>query len=392
MKTNIDPSLLVRRLVEARKDRGMSQEKAAEEFECSRLTLRAIEKGERPLKPEEIAKFAQMYGRSVHELVRPGSEGGVVSIPAEFHEEVEKKGISPDEYEKAHASCQKFLEDYDELEITNEAALRINFPSRISFSRLRHAESYAETIASQERNRLGLGDQPVEDLRNLLEWEVGLRSFYGDLPPSMAGIVFFNEDMGGVVVANQTQSLEQCLWTLVYCYGHLICNRRIPRIAYTKQEGNRSVEERFAESFANEFLLPVSGVRRRFYSTIESSNEFELFDLFRMARLFHVPTIRLTQRLVELRLVDKEILNRIELKPNKAQQVPLGMERFSERYTSLAVRAYHGEKISIGQLVKFLRTDIVEARSIVQDITKINDDTQFKDASKQSSPFASIVR
>ena len=39
----------------------------------------------------------------------------------------------------------------------------------------------AESVASQERRRLGLGEQPVEELRRLLEWDVGLRIFYWPL-------------------------------------------------------------------------------------------------------------------------------------------------------------------------------------------------------------------
>ena len=68
----IDPRILGRRLAEARKARGLTQEEAAQHLGCSRPTLIAIEKGERPAKPAEIVKLAAFYGRQVHELVRAG--------------------------------------------------------------------------------------------------------------------------------------------------------------------------------------------------------------------------------------------------------------------------------------------------------------------------------
>src|SRR6266478_4496014 len=72
MSAATDPRLLGRRLAEARKARDVTQEEAAKHLGCSRPTLIAIEKGERPAKPEEIVKLAAFYGRPVHELVRPG--------------------------------------------------------------------------------------------------------------------------------------------------------------------------------------------------------------------------------------------------------------------------------------------------------------------------------
>lgn len=395
MTQSINPKEIASRIAEARKARGLTQEEAAEKFGCKRLTMIHIEKGKRPLKPEEIVRLAQIYGRTVHELVRPsGSEENVVPIPTDFDEEAKRNGVSTKDYEQAYACCKRFLDDYSELETVSNTTLRVNFPPSLSFSRQRHSESLAETIATQERDRLGLADKPTENLRHLLEWEVGLRSYYGELPDSMAGIVFFSQDKGGIVIANRQQSREQCLWTLVYCYGHLLRDRFQARIAYVKQEGNRSAEERFAEKFAESFLMPISGIRRHFYTVIESTNDFNLLDLFRMARLFHVPVDKLAHQLVELRLIDKEMSIRIEQKQGRIQGPLSGVKNndFTERYVSLAVRAFHEDKVSIGQLAQFLRTDEVGARGIAQEVTTFNDDALFVGISKQSSPFFSLVK
>ena len=69
---HLDPKVLGQRLTDARKARDVTQEAAAKHLGCSRPTLIAVEKGLRSPKPEEIVALASLYGRKVHELVRPG--------------------------------------------------------------------------------------------------------------------------------------------------------------------------------------------------------------------------------------------------------------------------------------------------------------------------------
>src|SRR5436305_14820667 len=65
-----DPRVLGLRLQEARKARGMTQQRAAEALGMSRPTYIAIEKGERLVQPGELIRLAELFGRSVHELQR----------------------------------------------------------------------------------------------------------------------------------------------------------------------------------------------------------------------------------------------------------------------------------------------------------------------------------
>src|SRR5690349_16099418 len=67
---DIDPRVLGLRLQEARKTRGLTQQAGAEALGMSRPTYIAIEKGERPIQPFELIRLAELFGRSVHELLR----------------------------------------------------------------------------------------------------------------------------------------------------------------------------------------------------------------------------------------------------------------------------------------------------------------------------------
>src|SRR4051812_46641427 len=66
-----DPRILGRRIAEARKARGMTQEEVAAFLGCSRPTYIAIEKGERLAKSDEITRLAPFFGKKVNDLVRP---------------------------------------------------------------------------------------------------------------------------------------------------------------------------------------------------------------------------------------------------------------------------------------------------------------------------------
>ena len=100
-----DPRLLGQRLTAARKARGVTQEEVAAHLGCSRPTLIAVEKGERRAKPDEIIKLAAYYGRSVHELVRPGVS--IVALEPHLRAVVDPTSVSQEEMNTSIADSIK---------------------------------------------------------------------------------------------------------------------------------------------------------------------------------------------------------------------------------------------------------------------------------------------
>src|SRR6266403_1490732 len=156
----IDPRILGPRIAEARKARGKTQEEVAAYLECSRPTYIAIEKGDRAAKSDEIIKLASFLGRKVHELVRPTEP--VVDLQPHLRAAVERmKGSDEDALHAAIDELQRLAEDYRDLENLMNAPLRFNYPPEIALNPRIDASQFAESVALQERQRLGLGDQPV---------------------------------------------------------------------------------------------------------------------------------------------------------------------------------------------------------------------------------------
>lgn len=368
----VDPKLLGQRLGEARRARGITQEDAAKYLECSRPVLIAIEKGTRPPKADEIVKLASFYGRQVHELLRPGEP--IVDLQPHLRAAAQRAEADTPELVQAISELQRFAEDYRRLEEIMNAPLKLNYPAEIRLGHQVNVYGLAEDVAVQERQRLGLGDQPIIDLRNVLETEIGLRIIYASLPSPIAGMFAYVGDFGGVIAVNRKHPPERRRATMLHEYGHLIVDRHKPGIDYLASPAKKPANERFAESFAMAFLIPATSVRRRFNEIVNATGDFQIADLCRLGHLYFVSLEAMTLRLEAMGLIPqgtREHLKESRFEVRKASQIlglpkqPIHDETLPERYKYLAVHAYERGELSEGQLARFLRCDPVTARETV---------------------------
>jgi Zn-dependent peptidase ImmA (M78 family)/transcriptional regulator with XRE-family HTH domain len=368
----LDPRILGQRIAEARKARGNTQEEVADLLGCSRPTYIAVEKGDRLAKSDEIVKLAAFFGRKVHELVRPTEP--VVDLQPHLRAAVEKrKGADDLALNAAIDEFQRFAEDYRDLESLMKAPLRFNYPPEVRLTPRIDPAELAEGVAQQERQRLGVGDQPVINLRNMLEWDVGLRIFYWGLPSPIAGMYAYTADLGCCILVNRKHPPERRRVSMLHEYGHLIVDRYKPGIDYLTMTGRKPANERFAESFALCFLMPTRSVRQRFHDIVTTTGDFQVADLRRMSHFYYVSMEAMALRLEQLGLIPKgtsQFLKEAKFSPREAAEL-LGLQAqpvndfpFPDHYKDLAVAAYEREAIGDSDLADYLRCDIVEAREI----------------------------
>ena len=101
--THLDPKVLGERITAARRAAGKTQEAVAAFLELSRPTYIAIEKGLRPVQPQEIVKLATFFGRTVNELVRASEP-----VALEPHLRAAVDQSRPDSSEQiGRASCRE---------------------------------------------------------------------------------------------------------------------------------------------------------------------------------------------------------------------------------------------------------------------------------------------
>jgi Zn-dependent peptidase ImmA (M78 family)/DNA-binding XRE family transcriptional regulator len=374
----LDPRVLGQRISQARKSRGKTQEEVAEFLGYSRPTYIAIEKGERTAKPDEIIKLASFFGRKVNELVRPGEP--VTDLQPHLRAVADKMKTG-DRFQAglnaAIDQLQALAEDYLELEKLMGSPHRPSYPAEVVLNLRLDPTEQAEVVANQERNRLGLGDQPVIDLRSTLEWDVGLRIFYTrDLPSSIAGMYAYSAEVGACILINRNHPPERRRVSMLHEYGHFLLStdRYKPGIDYLTMLGRKPANERFAEAFALSFLMPTTSVRQKIHDIVATTGDFQVADLCRMKHFYFVSLEAMTLRVEQLGLIPKgtwDSLKESKFAPRKAEAMlglpshPVADDIVPERYKYLAVHAYERGILGDSDLAHYLRCDIATARETV---------------------------
>lgn len=365
----IGPALAAR-LRAARRDADLTQDEVARDLGIARTSLVALEKGERRVKPDELIGLARLYGRTVDELLRPSAP--VEELATQFRLAL-AKAPAPAELREGVRQLERLAEDYRELERIRHAEPVERFPPPYQVGHVPRQVVAAE-IAASERNRLGLGDGPIAALRETLEVAVGLRIFALPLPSKVAGMFAFADDVGACVAVNANHPAERQRWSLAHEYLHFLTSRRRAEITIEDGRNRRSAEEKLANAFALEFLMPQSGVVRHFSEVLRGRDDgATAADVVELAHFYRVAVQSMFLRLEGLRLLPvgtydalgdegfkvgeaRELLG-IKPEPPDERMLPL-------RYITLAVEAYLEGDVSEGQFARVLRLDRVAARQV----------------------------
>jgi len=369
----VAPAELGRRLAAARRSRNLSQEEVAQRLEISRPTLVAIEKGTRPVKPEELTLLAQLYGRSVHELV---SQRPFVADFAPMFRVTQVTEVAPEAVSEAVKTFQQACEDYLALETLLDAPMpRYTYPEPYALGGL-SAQAAAEEVATMERSRLNLGQGPLADLLEVLENDVGLRVFVLPLAEfKIAGMFAYTDRLGGCLLVNGQHPLTRQNWSMAHELAHFLLDRFREDITILFEYERKPRAEQFADAFAASFLMPAAGLRQRFRRIVQSRNDFTVADLCLLADQYAVSVEAMTRRLESLGCVQPGTWEQLSSQGFETgrmrahlglKTVPARRHRLPERYIRLAVQAFEEEKITESELMRLLRCSRVEAREIVE--------------------------
>ena len=289
-----DHSTLAARLRAAREARGLTQAQAAAELGVSRPLLIAMEKGDREVQDDQLITLARLYSKPVSELLRPTAPP--LAIGARFRA-VLASAPETDKLPQLITRLEELADNYLDLLRRAHAEPSGQYPPLRKIDHL-NPEQAAEDLATEERNRLSLGDGPVQGLREMLEVDVGLRIFVEPLPSRVAGLFVFIESLGGCVAVNSLHPPERRDWTLAHEYAHFLISRDRAEVTIVGHRRQLPDTERFADAFAANFLMPRSGLSRRF-NELKRSNAGQVTaaTLVQIAHTYHVSVQALTLRL-----------------------------------------------------------------------------------------------
>jgi len=373
----LDIRELGRELQLARTKRGLTQADVAQMLDVARTTITAIEKGERRIKPDELIRLAQAYGRQVNDFVRqrPAIEPFQVQFRGPFlRSEDEDKEISI-----YIDQLEDLSRDYFELEQITNSPLGRKYPNEYSIDGLR-VDLAAEDVANQERKRLGLGDGPIPILREILEQDVGLRIFYLAIKPSKYSAMYlYDHKLGGCIGVNLQHPEERRRWSLAHDFGHFLAHRYKPTMFVINNYRRVPQSEQFADYFAAYFLMPTSGLTMRFNDIRKTKEKIVVADLCTLAHYYGVSVEALTLRLEDLKLIPTGVWDRLQeggFKVREAQaqlglgDIPSQSSQLPIRYQNLAVLAFENSLITEGQFSHYLRVDRLSARSIAESLRR----------------------
>ncbi|MEW6493746.1 MAG: ImmA/IrrE family metallo-endopeptidase [Cyanobacteriota bacterium] len=367
---NIDMRRLGELLQQARNKCGMTQADAAKVIDAARTTMVAIEKGERRLKPTELIKLARAYGRAVSDFVQ--SRPVVQPFEVQFRAAYRRNDVEESQIEPVILRLEELCRNYMELEEIMDAPLPQNYPQDYEVTGM-PIEAAAESIAIAERQRIGLGDGPIPLLRDILEQGVGLRIFYLEMPSKYSGIYSYDEKLGGCIAINANHPEERRRWSLAHEFLHFLAHRRQPVLDYEEQYQRKPESERLADTFPDYFLMPTSGLLKRFNDMYQAHGKFTPTNLFTLAHYYGVSIEALVNRLEAMKLLPSGTWDRLRdrgLKVRKVQQ-ELGLKEIPQRtdmipihYQHLAIEALDQGLITEGRFADFLSVDRLEARRI----------------------------
>lgn len=337
------------RVAVARERSGFTQRALADRLGLNRSAITRIELGQRQVDALELAKIADVLGRSV--------EWFLTEPPATIASH--RTGLS------AGTDVQR-LED--ELERTSRDVELLLDIGALTMDKAAPQPGVttldeAERSAAQARSKLGIPEGPVTDLLSTVEG-LGLLAFSFDLGPSVIDGGYVRLGDIGVALVNGTADAGRRRFNLAHELGHHFLADE-----YTADFGlgtTKDDREALINAFAVHFLMPRTSMRQRWK---ELSTEWEdpRTRLVVIGAEYRVSWSAIVAHAVNLELITQSDRKLLEaMRPTRADYFETGA-RFDEElrpielapeYAKAAVRAFRRGVISDDRAIELLRGTI----------------------------------
>lgn len=268
---------LASRLRAAREARGLSQQRVAEELGLPRSAITQIEAGNRSVSTLELTKLANLYLRSVAQLLHEDEDLLLTLYRAE-------PGLADDRSTREHVQrCVNLCLEGVTLERLLGIRARLGPPSYETRLPTTSGEavSQGEQIADQERRRLNIGNAPISDISELISsqgiWASGVK-FPAD---NVSGLFLRHRTIGFAILVNGSHVRGRRRFSYAHEYAHaLLDGDRIIRVS--RADNSSDMVEKRANAFAAAFLMPRGGVHdalRNLGKGLPSRQEQTIFDV-----------------------------------------------------------------------------------------------------------------
>src|ERR1700692_1055315 len=288
----MSPTEVGERLREARDRVKLKQADAAETVGLSRITLIAIEQGQRRVQIDELRKLANLYKVSINEVMRQEAVHADLTPKFRklFQQEDDGVGLAVKKFEdlaRAEAELGQLL---GVQPLRNYPPERPILPGDV--------RAQTEQDALELRQRLGLGLSPISDIVTLLELELGVRVYIRRIDGGISGLFAYDEALGACILLNGNHPRDRRAQTAAHELGHLVSTRREPEVL---EEGvtENSREEGYANTFGRAFMTPARAVMQKLKEITVGSEKLTRRHVIVLAHFFGVSREAIGRRLEE---------------------------------------------------------------------------------------------
>jgi len=318
--------------------------------------LSKIEKGERPVRAHELAKFAKIYCKDLNYFLV--EEEDFVEPVVIWRDKTDSLQVK-----ELESKFIQYCTNYYNLEQKTSSTIS-NFFDEPTIDASNFSFPQAEDLAFEYWKNHQLGSRPAFILRKILEEKLSIKILYLDLNKCGSGASAKGK-FGSAVLLNTCNAPWRRNYDLAHEFFHLVTWEKLSVEKAHAQDGSKNKTEKLADCFASSLLLPEEIVKSEFDRRLKN-NAIAFLDIIDMAREFGVSTIALIYRLVNLLCIDRKeakkilsegIIERLDKKKriNDWENEP---PYLSDKYIYLAFKCYQKSLISKAKLAEYLGVDL----------------------------------
>lgn len=328
----------------------------------SKETISQIERGDREVKAIELVQLSRFLSVDLNNLLaveKPAKSPSILwrATP------VKKKRKKEAEFIK---KCQDFslLEEMTGRGVSKNLPRKNVDPENLSYE-------VTNRLANEIRTELDLGSRPALVLEKTLEERYGVKIWYFEMEEGSAASTI--GPFGPAILMNSKETPWRRNYNFAHELFHLITWESIPIKLISEKQGLWEDLEKKASAFASSLLLPSDAVAVEF-DTFVVKRKIIYADLIEIARFFDVCTEALLYRLLNIKRITKESLEKL-LKDRLFREIDRSTmlqrwwqpPQFPERFVRLAFVAYQKGKLSKSKLAKLLDTSLIDLNSTLRE-------------------------
>lgn len=366
------------RLKQAREALGYTQQQIAEELNIGRPRYSDIENGKREVTLNDLERFCVFFGRPLEYFLKEK-----LAVESGFKVLFRKTG-GDREVARVITEFEGLCERMHELEEITETRILSSISKDYNYEKYR-VWFWGKHYAEQERKTLDLGQAPIKNLDRILEEKCGLKIFHLPIPEERGifGMFTYDEKIGGCILINSNPSIGNQVFSIAHEYAHFIFHKdRLGIISYNEERN--TPDERLANHFASNFLMPENELSNIFNTRIKKRKDISAEDIIHFADYFGVSFQAMVYRLNNLRLLSDDKKERLTKETwVTAVRESMGISesergrlKFSSLYLHLCIKGYQQGRITTSKFAYFLELPLYQAMELGRKIKRSFQDEQ----------------